>query len=79
MLDTSNQPPSIKIPLIIPSLISKIENNDLKDWNSNENLKLLNLHYDVTPSQFITVVSCDIGFLSPQTIVSVLRDLKRFC
>ena len=38
-------------------------------------LKLLNIHYDVTPVKFITLVACQLGLIPAQSCVSVFREM----
>lgn len=48
-------------------------NNLLKEWKDIPNLKLLNLMYDLTPSQFITAVVTEVGMTPPTSVPVVLR------
>ena len=47
---------------------------DLKDWRSMANLKLLNLHYDLTPIEFLTVVITEVGLVPPTSVPVILRE-----
>jgi len=63
-------------PLIQPPFIAsrmpkdKPSDEILSDWRDIQQLKLLNLHYDVTPSKYITMVITEMGMI-PSTSVSV--------
>ena len=46
----------------------------IKDWRSVPNLNLLNILYDVTPPEFITVVICEVGLIPATSIPVVLRE-----
>lgn len=51
----------------------------LADWRQNESLrtlKLLNLAYDVTPAQFITMVITEVGMIPCTSIPVVLREYE---
>lgn len=48
----------------------------LKDWREVDALRLLNLHYDITPAHFLTVICCDIGVIAPTSVVTVMRDIE---
>eukprot|EP01098_Paradermamoeba_levis_P011848 TRINITY_DN5099_c0_g6_i2.p1 TRINITY_DN5099_c0_g6~~TRINITY_DN5099_c0_g6_i2.p1 ORF type:complete len:148 (-),score=44.25 TRINITY_DN5099_c0_g6_i2:72-515(-) len=49
----------------------------LADWKENEKLKLLNLVYDVTPIDFITMVITEVGMIPPTSVPVVLREYKK--
>mmetsp|Transcript_19523 Transcript_19523/g.27236 ORF Transcript_19523/g.27236 Transcript_19523/m.27236 type:complete len:686 (-) Transcript_19523:22-2079(-) len=48
-------------------------NQLLKEWKDIPNLKLLNLMYDLTPSQFISAVVTEVGMTPPTSVPVVLR------
>ncbi|RKO86324.1 hypothetical protein BDK51DRAFT_36119 [Blyttiomyces helicus] len=50
------------------SLMTPAPMGALRDWREVDQLKLLNLHYDVTPSKFVTMVICEAGMI-PSTSV----------
>jgi len=52
-------------PPFIASRIPKEQPSDeiLSDWRDIPQLKLLNLHYDVTPSKYITMVITEMGMI----------------
>jgi translation initiation factor eIF-2B subunit delta len=73
LVDTRILPPSEKLPSFL------VQGNPgrkgpLKDWRTINPLKLLNIHYDVTPSKFITMIACDLGQIPPTSCLSVLRE-----
>jgi len=43
---------------------------------SNPNLSLLNLEYDTTPAEFVTVVVTEVGVLPPTSVPVVLREYR---
>lgn len=47
----------------------------LANWREIDPLKLLNLHYDVTPSKFIAMVISEVGLIPSTSAMTVLRDL----
>jgi translation initiation factor eIF-2B subunit delta len=47
----------------------------LKDWKSNNNLTPLNLRYDITPPELVTLVVTEIALL-PCTSVPVILRVK---
>nr|XP_032529005.1 translation initiation factor eIF-2B subunit delta [Danaus plexippus plexippus] len=49
------------------------ENSPLKDWQSNPNLNLLNLTYDVTPPSLVTAVVTELAILPCTSAPVVLR------
>lgn len=46
----------------------------IADWRSIPFLNLLNILYDVTPPEFITVVICEVGLIPVTSIPVVLRE-----
>ena len=47
----------------------------LFDWESRDNLKLMNLSFDVTPVEFIDAVVSDVGMVPPSSVTGILREL----
>jgi translation initiation factor eIF-2B subunit delta len=48
----------------------------LDDWKNQPNLKLLNLIYDLTPSDFVTGVVTEVGILPPTSVAVLLREMS---
>ena len=48
----------------------------LDDWINQPNLKLLNLSYDLTPSDFVTGVVTEVGILPPTSVAVLLREMS---
>lgn len=48
----------------------------LADWKKQQNLKLLNLMYDLTPSDFVTGVVTEVGILPPTSVAVLLREMS---
>jgi translation initiation factor eIF-2B subunit delta len=48
----------------------------LGDWKDQPNLKLLNLIYDLTPSDFVTGVVTEVGILPPTSVAVLLREMS---
>ena len=65
--------PSEKLPTLLAHGNEGIQ-GPLKDWRSINPLKLLNIHYDVTPSKFITMIACDLCQIPPTSCLGVLRE-----
>ncbi|KAL0911059.1 hypothetical protein M5K25_019165 [Dendrobium thyrsiflorum] len=51
-----------------PDVISKVHGrnglNDLENWSDHENLQLLNLFYDATPSDYVSMIVTEHGMVS---------------
>ncbi|KAK1441305.1 hypothetical protein QVD17_07152 [Tagetes erecta] len=64
-----------------PDGISKVhgreEVNHLKEIADNENLQLLNLTYDVTPSDYVSMIITDYGMIPPTSVPVVVRELRK--
>ncbi|KAM7475393.1 hypothetical protein LguiB_022636 [Lonicera macranthoides] len=64
-----------------PNAISKVPGrkdvNYLDDWADKENLQLLNLVYDVTPSEYISMIISDYGMIPPTSVPVIVREYGR--
>lgn len=49
----------------------------LKQWKENPHLKLLNLVYDVTPSENVTMVITEVGMIPPTSVPVVIREYRK--
>ncbi|RLN83916.1 hypothetical protein BBJ28_00010090 [Nothophytophthora sp. Chile5] len=49
----------------------------LSDWRDLADLKLLNLMYDVTPIDYVSMVVTELGMIPPTSIPAVLREYSR--
>lgn len=54
------------------------EENDsvLKDWLYMDNLRLLNLLYDLTPSDFVSGIVTELGIIPPTSVAVLLREMN---
>ncbi len=60
--------------------ITRRQGNYLSDWRSIEALKILNLVYDVTSSDLITMVITQVGLIpctSVPVVLRISRDLEQ--
>jgi translation initiation factor eIF-2B subunit delta len=48
----------------------------LKDWLEMDNLKLLNLLYDLTPSEFVSGIVTELGIIPPTSVAVLLREMN---
>lgn len=64
-----------------PDAISRIPGRkDMKyldNWISQENLQLLNLLYDATPSDYITMIVTDYGMVPPTSVPVIVREYRK--
>ncbi len=58
-----------------PNDLVNIEKNSeyLKDWKDSKSLSLLNLVYDVTPPELVTMVITELGMIPCTSVPVVLR------
>jgi translation initiation factor 2B subunit (eIF-2B alpha/beta/delta family) len=54
--------------------VAKEKEDVLEKWREIPTLKLLNLIYDVTPSEFITMVITEVGMVPPTSVPVILRE-----
>lgn len=61
-----------------PDIISKVPGrmrvNHLDNWTNKENLQLLNLLYDATPSDYISMIITDYGMVPPTSVPVIVRE-----
>jgi len=48
----------------------------LKDWREKDCLRLLNLLYDLTPSEFVSGIVTEMGILPPTSVAVLLREMN---
>jgi translation initiation factor eIF-2B subunit delta len=48
----------------------------LAGWKSNDSLKLLNLVYDLTPMEFVSMVISEVGLIPPTSVPVVIREYQ---
>ncbi|XP_073060740.1 translation initiation factor eIF2B subunit delta-like [Primulina eburnea] len=61
----------------ISSVSSRKETNCLNDWVKIENLQVLNLIYDATPSDYVSMIITDYGMIPPTSVPVVVREYGR--
>lgn len=44
------------------------------DWRNNPHLKLLNITYDLTPSEFLQGIITEVGLIPPTSVPVILRE-----
>ncbi|KAJ4978927.1 hypothetical protein NE237_009707 [Protea cynaroides] len=66
-----------------PDAVAKVPGrkdvNHLDNCTSNENLQLLNLMYDVTPSEYISMIITDYGMVPTTSVPAIVREYRREC
>ncbi|CAH1433368.1 unnamed protein product [Lactuca virosa] len=64
-----------------PDAIAKVhgreEINDLKDIANDENLQILNLTYDATPSDYVSMIITDYGMIPPTSVPVIVREFRK--
>ena len=53
---------------------TSINGRSIENWRSQPNLKLLNVLYDVTPPEFISLVITEVGLIPVTSIPVILRE-----
>ncbi|KAL6572865.1 hypothetical protein OROHE_002341 [Orobanche hederae] len=64
-----------------PDAISKVsgrmEIDALDGWANSQNLQLLNLIYDATPSDYVSMIITDYGMIPPTSVPVIVREYRR--
>eukprot|EP00249_Psilotum_nudum_P016229 c25731_g1_i1 orf=320-2353(-) len=50
---------------------------ELEGWADNEHLQLLNLTYDTTPADYISMIITELGMLPPTSVPVILREYRK--
>lgn len=58
-----------------PNVVEGTEDK-LANWKANDSLKLLNLVYDLTPMEFISMVISEVGMIPPTSVPVVIREYQ---
>ncbi|KAK1360006.1 Translation initiation factor eIF-2B subunit delta [Heracleum sosnowskyi] len=64
-------------PDAISNVYGRDDLNYLKDWATSENLQLLNLIYDATPSDYVSMIITDYGMIPPTSVPVVVREYRK--
>ncbi|KAK3137038.1 hypothetical protein QOZ80_5BG0446820 [Eleusine coracana subsp. coracana] len=64
-----------------PDAISRVPGREnlslIKNWADVENLQVLNLKYDITPSDYVSMLITEYGMLPPTSVPVILRQYRR--
>ncbi|XP_028805852.1 translation initiation factor eIF-2B subunit delta [Neltuma alba] len=64
-----------------PDVVSKVQGredvNHLDGWANKDNLQLLNLIYDATPSDYVSMIVTDYGMVPPTSVPVIVREYRR--
>ncbi|KAH9259435.1 hypothetical protein BASA81_002478 [Batrachochytrium salamandrivorans] len=60
--------------LLVDNNTMRTSRHVLADWRDSPTLKLLNLQYDVTSSEFVDMVVTEVGNLPPTSVSVILRE-----
>ncbi|CAI9777493.1 unnamed protein product [Fraxinus pennsylvanica] len=61
-------------PDAIARVSGKEDINYLNDWASSQNLQLLNLTYDATPSDYISMIITEYGMIPPTSVPVIVQE-----
>ncbi|KAH7661690.1 translation initiation factor eIF-2B subunit delta protein [Dioscorea alata] len=64
-------------PDVISVVPGRKDLDHLDNWAENENLQLLNLTYDATPSDYVSVIVTDYGLIPPTSVPVIVREYRR--
>ncbi|OIV97189.1 hypothetical protein TanjilG_28940 [Lupinus angustifolius] len=64
-------------PDAVATVPGRMDINYLSNWTSEENLQLLNLMYDATPSDYVSVIVTDYGMVPPTSVPVIVREYGR--
>lgn len=63
-----------------PDALAKIRGRDsdhLEGWANNKHLQLLNLTYDATPADYVSMIVTDYGMVPPTSVPVIVREYRR--
>ncbi|GAB4827428.1 hypothetical protein Ancab_034313 [Ancistrocladus abbreviatus] len=64
-------------PEAIAKVAGRREISYLNDWTNSENLQLLSLMYDATPSDYVSMIITDFGMVPPTSVPVIVREYCR--
>ncbi|KAI4331522.1 hypothetical protein MLD38_029707 [Melastoma candidum] len=64
-------------PDAVSKVYGRLDVNYLDDWGNKENLQLLNLMYDVTPSDYVSMILTDYGMVPPTSVPVIVREYRK--
>ncbi|KAJ1394701.1 NagB/RpiA transferase-like [Sesbania bispinosa] len=64
-------------PDAVARVPGRMDVNYLDNWTSEDNLRLLNLMYDATPSDYVSAIVTDYGMLPPTSVPVIVREYRR--
>ncbi|KAE9608395.1 hypothetical protein Lalb_Chr08g0235111 [Lupinus albus] len=64
-------------PDAVATVPGRMDINYLSNWTNEENLQLLNLMYDATPSDYVSVIVTDYGMVPPTSVPVIVREYGR--
>ncbi|XP_050375981.1 probable translation initiation factor eIF-2B subunit delta [Argentina anserina] len=64
-------------PDAIAKVSGRTEVNYLENWANKENLQLLNLMYDATPADYVSMIVTDYGMIPPTSVPVIVREYGR--
>ncbi|KAK7330209.1 hypothetical protein VNO77_24396 [Canavalia gladiata] len=64
-------------PDAVARVPGRMDVNYLDNWAGKDNLRLLNLMYDATPSDYVSVIVTDYGMLPPTSVPVIVREYRR--
>ncbi|CAL0299118.1 unnamed protein product [Lupinus luteus] len=64
-------------PDVISNVLGRGDVNYLDGWTNIENLQLLNLIYDATPSDYVSMIVTDYGMVPPTSVPVIVREYGR--
>ncbi|XP_027769425.1 translation initiation factor eIF-2B subunit delta-like isoform X2 [Solanum pennellii] len=64
-------------PDVISKIPGRLDVNYLDNWRSNDNIQLLNLMYDATPSDYISMIITDYGMIPTTSVPVIVREYGR--
>ncbi|KAK7381119.1 hypothetical protein VNO78_33643 [Psophocarpus tetragonolobus] len=64
-------------PNIISNVLGREDVKHLDGWANVENLQLLNLIYDATPSDYVSMIVTDYGMVPPTSVPVIVREYGR--
>jgi len=48
--------------------------SDLGDWRNQDHLSLLNMQYDLTPPEYVTMLITEVGMIPPTSVPVIIRE-----
>ncbi|CAM6090738.1 unnamed protein product [Calypogeia fissa] len=64
-------------PNVLATVRGRAQLKEISEWEDDKHLQLLNLIYDATPSDYVSMIVTELGMVPPTSVPVILREYRR--